>query len=82
MGTPRTPQKVLAQALAVVGDEAELARRLGVPMMSLVAWLLGEARCPTDVVLGAVRISLEHTEKQVKANRALFERIKRRYRPE
>ena len=81
MGTERSTQKVLVQALAIAGDESELARRLGVPLMSLVAWLLGEARCPTGVFLAATGIVAEHLKKQVEGHRAILDSIKRRYRP-
>jgi DNA-binding NarL/FixJ family response regulator len=75
MGTRGTYQKVLVQACLAVGDEATLARRLDVPLPSLVDWLLGHGTLPTDVFLRAVEIVLARSKDQVRANRALLARM-------
>ena len=49
MGMRDTYQRTLVRACLVVGDETALAQRLGVPLPSLVDWLLGDRPVPADV---------------------------------
>jgi DNA-binding transcriptional regulator YdaS (Cro superfamily) len=80
MGMRDTYQKTLVRACLVVGDETALAGRLGVPLPSLVDWLLGERPVPADVFLGATDIVLEANRQQVQENRAFLEEVRRRHR--
>jgi hypothetical protein len=77
----------LLEACLIAGDETALAQKLGVPVMSVVDWLLGDTPVPNDAFLLAVDIVLAQTRKQVQENRkqiqdnwALLERIRRRHR--
>ena len=44
MGTSDTYRNTLMQACAIVGDEVEVARRLGISIADLVFYLSGGAR--------------------------------------
>jgi DNA-binding CsgD family transcriptional regulator len=76
MGTRDVYGRVLVQACLVAGDESALARRLGVPVETLVAWLLGEGKVPNHLFLRAVDVVLERSKDQVERNRALLERVR------
>lgn len=80
MGVRDTYQRTLVRACLVVGDETALARRLGVPLPSLVDWLLGDRPVPADVFLSATDIVLQAQKQQVRDNRAFLEDIRRRHR--
>ncbi len=60
-------QRTLKRALAIVGDEQRLARRLRVPMKDLHEWLLGEESPPTWVFLCAVDVVVGAGEVRVVA---------------
>jgi hypothetical protein len=49
-------QRTLNRALAIVGDERRLGRRLRVPIQDLQQWLTGEGTPPTWVFLSAVDV--------------------------
>lgn len=80
MGMRDTYQRTLVRACLVLGDESALAERLGVPLPSLVDWLLGERPVPADVFLSATDIVLQAQKQQVRDNRAFLEDIRRRHR--
>jgi DNA-binding transcriptional regulator YdaS (Cro superfamily) len=80
MGTRDTYQRTLTRACLVAGDEAALARQLGVPVTSVVDWLLGDSEVPADVFLRAVDIVLTANRKQVEDNRAFLDQVRRRHR--
>jgi DNA-binding transcriptional regulator YdaS (Cro superfamily) len=80
MGMRDTYQRTLVRACLVLGDETALAQRLGVPVSSLVGWLLGEKPVPPDIFLRATDVVLEKHRQQVRDNRAFLERIKQRHR--
>ena len=63
----------------VAGDETLLAKQLGVPVIAVVDWLLGEIPVPAEVFLRAVDIVSAANRKQVKENRALLEQIRFRH---
>jgi DNA-binding CsgD family transcriptional regulator len=64
------------QACLVVGDESALAGRLGVPVDTLIGWLLGQRKVPTGIFLRAVDIVLERSKQQVEGNRAFLRRVR------
>ena len=80
VGTRDTYQKVLLRACLVAGDKTALAKHLGVPVMSVVSWILGDSQCPSDVFLRAVDLVLTSTRRQVEDNRALLDQIRARHR--
>jgi hypothetical protein len=80
MGTRQTYHEVLVQACIVAGDETVLAKRLGLPLIAVVDWLVGDVPIPTDAFLRAVDIVLTDTRKQVVDNRAMLDQIKRKHR--
>ena len=80
LGTRETYQKTLMKALAVAGDETALARKLRVPVHSVVGWLLGEQPMPTDIFLRTVDIVLAATKAQNEATREMLDEIKRKHR--
>lgn len=75
MGTRDVYQRTLVRACMVAGDEAALAKELGVPVERLVGWLLGDSALPIDVFLRAVDIVLERSKAQVRRNPTFPERI-------
>ena len=75
-----TYQKTLVRACLVLGDETTLAQRLGVPLPSLVDWLLGDRPVPADIFLSATDIVLDSHRQQVRDNRAFLEEVRRRHR--
>jgi hypothetical protein len=84
-----TSQWILLRACVVAGDETILAKQLGVPVSSVVNWVLGDARVPTDylpravdIVVGERAKKLQAHKDQVLANREFLERIRRQYRIE
>jgi hypothetical protein len=79
MGTRDTYQKVLLKACMVAGDETELARRLEVPVETVVGWLVSERRLPDEAFLKVVDIVLAANRKQVEDTRAFLEKIKARH---
>ena len=80
MGMRDTYQKTLVRACLLAGDETALARRLGVPVPSVVDWLLGDKPVPTEVFLQATDIVLAAHKQQVQENRAFLEEVTRRHR--
>jgi hypothetical protein len=80
VGTRDTYQKVLLRACLVAGDEAALAHQLGVPVMSVVSWVLGDSQCPPDVFLRAVDLVLTNSRKRLEDNRTLLDQIRARHR--
>ena len=80
MGSRDTYQRTLVRACLVVGDETALARRLGVPLPSLVDWLLGDSPVPADVFLAATDLVLDSHKQQVQDNRAFLDEVRRRHR--
>jgi hypothetical protein len=52
-------QQALWSALTVAGDEAHLARRLHVPLVSLKGWLRGVEPPPQSVFLAAVDLIVD-----------------------
>ena len=76
MGTRDTYQKTLMKACIVSGDETALANKLGVPVGTVVSWLLGDAPMPTEMFLRAVDIVLASTKQHVADTHALLDRIK------
>jgi hypothetical protein len=79
MGTRDTYQKVLLKACMVAGDETELARRIDVPVETVVGWLVSEGRLPDEVFLKVVDIVLAANRKQVEDTRAFLEEVKARH---
>ena len=79
MGMRDTYQRTLMRACLVLGDEAALARRLGVPVPAVVDWLLGEKPVPTQVFLEVADIVLGAHKQQVRDNQAFLEEVRRRY---
>jgi hypothetical protein len=73
-------QQILKSALAIVGGEARLARRLLVPRGELRAWLAGRQRPPTPVFLVAVDIVVGAGDSGEAADAPILER-RRRPRP-
>jgi DNA-binding CsgD family transcriptional regulator len=63
------------QACLAAGDEAALAKRLDVPLDTLIDWLLGKAKLPTHVFLRAIDMVLASSKERVRENRAFLERI-------
>ena len=80
MGTRDTCQRTLLQACVAAGGEEELARRLGVPVATVVDWLLSDRIVPVEMFLKAVDIVLADSRAQVRATRELLEQIKARHR--
>jgi hypothetical protein len=78
MGTRDTYQKVLLQACVIAGDEAKLAKALGVSVSDVVDWVLGAGQCPNDVFLRAVDLVLGGTSARLTETRAMLDAIKRR----
>jgi len=78
MGTRDVYAKVLVQACLVAGDESALAAKLGVPVQTLVGWLLGEGKVPNGVFLRAVDLVLERSKEQAQGNRAFLEGVRTR----
>lgn len=78
MGTRDTYHKTLLKACMVAGDETALAEKLGVPVGSVVDWLVGDALIPTDVFLCAVDIVLVSSRQHVLDTRAFLKRIQQR----
>ena len=72
MGTRDTYQKTLVQACIVAGDETALAAKLGVPVTTVVDWLLGIRPAPTDMFLRAVDVVLVSNKQHIEDTRALF----------
>jgi hypothetical protein len=54
-----TYAKILLRALAIVGDQHQLARKLGVRPFQVKAWVEGLSEPPPDIFLRAVDIVLE-----------------------
>jgi DNA-binding CsgD family transcriptional regulator len=81
MGTRDIYRRVLVQACLAAGDEATLAKKLDVPLSSLVDWLLGHGKLPTDVFLRAVDIVLVRSKKQalafIESQSGIVERLAR-----
>jgi len=80
MGHRDTYQKTLVQALIVAGDETALAAKLGVPVMSVVDWLLGDKQVPIDMFLRAVDVVLASNKQHIEDTRALIAHIRERHR--
>jgi len=80
MGTRDTYQKALIQACIVAGDETALAAKLGVPVMTVVDWLLGEKQVPVDMFLRTVDILLASNKQHIEDTRALIAHIRQRHR--
>ena len=80
MGTRDTYQKALIQACIVAGDETALAAKLGVPVMTVVDWLLGEKQVPVDMFLRTVDILLASNKQHIEDTRALIAHILQRHR--
>jgi DNA-binding CsgD family transcriptional regulator len=76
MGTRDVYGRVLVQACLVAGDEDALARRLEVPLETLLGWLLGEGKVPNRVFLRAVDVVLDRSREQVQRSRAFLERVR------
>jgi hypothetical protein len=80
MGTRDTYQKTLVQACIVAGDETALAAKLGVPVLTVVDWLLGDRELPTEMFLRAVDVVLLSNKQHIEDTRALIAQIRQRHR--
>jgi len=83
MGISRTYRSTLLYACVLVGDEEELARRLGVTTDEVICWLFEERIPPTpaflkavDIVLEARAATLAETKEMLKASKEMMERIR------
>jgi DNA-binding CsgD family transcriptional regulator len=76
MGTRDVYQKVLVRACLVAGDETALANALGVPVESVIGWLLRDGKVPIEVFLRAVDIVLASSKELVRENHAFLQRIR------
>ena len=83
MGISGTYRSTLLYACVLVGNEEELAKRLGVTTEEVIAWLFQERMPPTPTFLKAVDIVLENraetlaqTKQMLKASKEMMERIR------
>lgn len=76
MGARDIYQRVLARACLVAGDEAALAKSLGVPTKRLIGWLLGDQKVPIDMFVRALDIVLTRANELVPENRSFLQRIR------
>jgi hypothetical protein len=67
----------------IAGDEAALARKLKVPVISVVGWLLHDDPCPADIFLRAVDLVVSAKDTPPRDPGALLEEVeaRHRYRP-
>jgi hypothetical protein len=79
MGTRDTYQKTLVQACIVAGDETALAAKMGVSVLTVVEWLLGDREVPTEMFLRAVDVVLLSNKQHIEDTRALIAQIRRRH---
>jgi hypothetical protein len=61
-----------------MGDEAGLAKKLGVSVHTVADWLLGDKPLPADMFLLAVDIVLTNSRERVRISRSLLDEIKSR----
>jgi hypothetical protein len=80
MGTRDTYETTLSRACLAVGDEQVLARRLGVPLDTVVNWLLGDAPVPTAVFLTCVDIIIASNKIRIADTRAYLQQVRERHR--
>jgi len=64
----------------IAGDEAALARRLGISVGEVVDCLLGDKEMRTSTFLKAVDVVLAHTGLEVQEARKYLDALKRRHR--
>jgi hypothetical protein len=83
MGISSTYRSTLLYACVLVGDEQELARRLGVTTEEVVCWLFEERIPPTptflkavDIVLESRAVTLGETKEMLEASKVMLQRIR------
>ena len=72
-----TYQRILVRACEIVGDEIALAKALGVPVVWVVDWVLGDAHVPTEIFLRAVDIVLDSAKKEMHTVDIVFDSTKK-----
>lgn len=78
MGTRDIYQEGVLRACIAAGDETAFAEQLGVPVGTVVDWLLGEQPIPAAVFIFAVDLMLFRSVEHVKDVRKFLEEVTQR----
>ena len=80
MGVWATRQRSVLRACEILGDEVALARHLGIPVVEVVDWILGDVTVPAEHFLRVVDIILVDNRKLVEQNRDFIAEMRQKYR--